>query len=670
MFVDTKRARAAKTHALQAENLGTSQHSYLSADTAGLTTPPIIVVGNGPVGVHFINQLVARGYDQPVLVFGEEDCEPYNRVLLSAFLHGEVGFEDIENPIQANPQNVTQLCRRIERIDPLAKVVYDDRGDKYAFSNLILATGSSPHVPSIEGSEMKGVYTFRHLKDTCALQARRVKTRHTVVIGGGLLGLEAAYAMRRYATKVTVIQHTQRLMSRQLDEEGSLRLQTFAESKGLHFLMDAAVSKIEGETTVERIVMRDGTELECDTVIFATGISPNNELAFQSGLAIRKGIKVNEKLNTSEPDIYAIGECADFNNQVFGLVGPGLEQASILASNLTGENNAYKGTVLASSLKVLGLDVASIGDVNDEGKQSVIYAQNNTYRRLFVKRGKVVGAIGIGDWPERKHIEALVESEGYLLPWQSWRFKRTGNVSGKQRSPLDGLSPQTVICNCQQVTLAQINTEIVAGADSLELLGDKLNVARTCGSCKPLVQCALAKPADKLPIAKWLFAFACVAALLVGVLTLLPAISAPTSVQDEGVTWLWTDGLIRQISGFTILGLLTLSLTLSASKRTNMKLKSFSFWRNQHVLLSAMALVLLVMHTGLSFGSGINFYLIINLMILAALGVVSAWIAAFEGRMLSINYKRLKRTLVWGHILAFWPLPILLLFHVLSVYYF
>lgn len=635
----------------------------------------VVVVGNGPVGVHFINQLRYLGWNGDILVFGEESSPPYNRVQLSAFLNHEISFKELQNPL-IDDECVTQKLRcRIVEINVANKEVTDQYGDRYQYTHLVLATGSRPHIPNVPGRDLERVYRFRDIKDTDLLFARLTRSRHTVIVGGGLLGLETAKAMRRYSTAVTVIQHTPGLMNRQLDEEASARIQEFAEKAEIRFKLNVRVKEICGDSSVEKLLLSDGTELDCDTLIFTTGITPNTELALAAKIKIRQGIQIDSSLQTSEEKIFAIGECADYEGQVFGLVAPGLEQASVLAANLAGEARQYKGSTLVTELKVLGLKVFSMGKVSDEyagqRDESWTYSKEGSYRRIFLNNNRIVGAVAVGPWQEVKAVQDALSRNKRLWPWQKIRFQAKGQLFSDSSQTLDSMPPTTLICNCRQVNLGQIRSCIAQSHADLDSLVAQLGVTTVCGTCKPLVAEILQQPVERLPVKAGLMSLALFSAIVLIILLATPALPISQSVQELSFDWLWTDTFARQVSGFTMLGLTVLSLLVSLRKRIHwVRFLSFDIWRNTHVVLTSLALIVLVVHTGISFGNGLNRWLILDFLLIALVGFGSAFFAAMEGRWSGVGIKSLKRGLVLGHIITFWPLPILLGFHIASVYYF
>src|SRR5690606_36049104 len=319
----------------------------------------IVIVGSGPVGVRVAAELERRGASGPIILYGAEAEEPYNRVRLSSLLAGEIPWSSWSNDslIGAGSRIERRLGCAVTGIDREAKLVIDARGVAQPYSNLIIATGSTPHVPNIPNIDRPGVYTFRDFKDAQQLFARRMRSRSPVGLGAGRLGLEAARAMRRFHTRVTVVEHAPRPMPRQLDDEGGARLATHLRRIGIEIALGQGARRILGNYRVTGVELMDGTIIECDTVVGATGIRPNIELARQAGLSVGRGIRVDDQMRTSDPSIFAVGECAEHRGLVYGLVAPGYEQAAVVASVLTNADAAYRGSLAATRLKVVGVPV-------------------------------------------------------------------------------------------------------------------------------------------------------------------------------------------------------------------------------------------------------------------------------------------------------------------------
>ncbi|MBX2886789.1 MAG: FAD-dependent oxidoreductase, partial [Granulosicoccus sp.] len=284
--------------------------------------PPVIIVGNGPVGVRTMTEIFNRDRKIPIILYGDETHLPYDRVKLSLWLTGELDLNEISNryrrPFGSSLEE--RFGRRVVAIDRQQKSILDSTGETTTYDKLILATGSQAYVPDIEGINSEGVFTLRNIDDATSLFARRNRSRHTIIIGGGLLGLEAARSMQPANTKVSVIEHSDRLMANQLDIEGASILRETLESKGFTFIVGDGIKRILGDPRVTGVQTNSGKTIDCDTIVVATGIKPNIELARNAGLAFGRGIQVNNHLQTSDPSIYAVGECAEHQREVYGLV--------------------------------------------------------------------------------------------------------------------------------------------------------------------------------------------------------------------------------------------------------------------------------------------------------------------------------------------------------------
>ena len=311
----------------------------------------VIVIGTGPTGMRFISQFARINTESRIAVFGDEPWMPYNRVNLTSLLTGDIREEKMYVSFDA-AKHANVICyynNPIIQIDRHAKVVIDRQGVRYGYDTLVLATGSSAFMPNIPGINLRNVFSFRDLSDAQKLMSRIVRSRHTVVIGGGLLGLEAARAMQRFNTNVTVIEHSMWLMFRQLDQRGGSYLKRHIESLGVNVRTSERVLEILGKDKVQGVLLGNGETIDCDTVVIAAGIVPNLHLIRHTGLRFGKGIRINDQLQTNDPDIYAVGECAEHRKKVYGLVTPGYEQADVLAYNLNGGKAQYTGSTATTS---------------------------------------------------------------------------------------------------------------------------------------------------------------------------------------------------------------------------------------------------------------------------------------------------------------------------------
>jgi nitrite reductase (NADH) large subunit len=365
---------------------------------------PLVVVGNGMATARLVDELarVALGR-YAIAVIGDEPRLAYNRVLLSSVLAGETASHDIElRPASWwRDRGVTLKygCRATE-IDVGRHELKIANEESVSFSRLVLATGSTPLRLNVPGSDLAGVHTFRDSRDVDLLLTLAAQKKRVVVVGGGLLGLEAAYGLAKAGAPVTLIHLMDRLMERQLDAPAADLLKTLVERKGIKVLLNANTARLHGETRVDGVELTDGRRIDADAVIFAAGIRPNVGLAKDAGIAVGRGIMVDDHLQTATPEIFALGECAEHRGICYGLVEPAYEQARILAQHLAGKTAAYGGSVVATNLKVSGVSVFSAGDfIGAEGSETILLSdvRHGTYKKLVISQGRLAGAVLVGD---------------------------------------------------------------------------------------------------------------------------------------------------------------------------------------------------------------------------------------------------------------------------------
>ena len=650
---------------------------------ADLSEKPVVIVGAGPAGLRAAQKIHTAAPKQPIVIYGDEPWAPYNRVRLSSFLSGEINAPELEHSWQQMDPAVVQLRpgTLVSRIIPASHLVQDFRGEYQYYSKLILATGSRPHIPSIQGVALPGVFTFRDLTDTQALMARRIRSRHTVVIGGGLLGLEVARAMQRLNTRVSIIDHSPRLMYRQLDGTAADMLREYVLSIGIRVYLGSGLSAIEGNARVESVVTHRGLELACDTVILATGIVSNIELAKEAGLAFGRGIIVNDDMQTSTKDVYAVGECAEHRGQVYGLVEPGLEQAAVAAHVITGGHSRYRGSIVASQLKVLGQSVFSMGEVAEDGPvngmQPIVHemSDKSTYRKLVLKQGRLAGAIAYGPWDELQRVQQAIRERKFIWPWQRLRFRRCGRIWPEHAADLVASWPaDTRVCQCTGVTRGELCDAVLAGCETVDCLSARTGASTVCGSCKPLLTQFMnaGSKAPPLPLYKMLLVLSLLSAMFVFMFGWFPPFPVSSSIETRSIAELLsTSGLYRQWTGFTLLALMAIAMVISARKRLKrFRIGDFNSWRLLHVVVGLSMVGMLSVHTGLQMGQGINRLLLIAVLVLIVSGAIVGAVTALESFIGGMRARKLRSVSFWLHLLGFWPLPALLGMHVLSVYYF
>jgi nitrite reductase (NADH) large subunit len=365
---------------------------------------PLVVVGNGMAAARLVDELAKAALGRyAIAVIGDEPRLAYNRVLLSSVLAGETASHDIELKSAAwwRDRGVTLKygCLATE-IDVGRRELKIANEESIAFSKLVLATGSTPLRPSVPGADLAGVHTFRDGRDVNLLLTLAAQKKRVVVVGGGLLGLEAAHGLAKAGAAVTLIHLMDRLMERQLDAPAAELLKSLVERKGIKILLNAETARLHGGTRVEGVELADGRRIDADAVIFAAGIRPNIALAKDAGIPVNRGIVVDDHLATGAPDIFALGECAEHRGICYGLVEPAYEQAGVLAQHLAGRAAVYGGSVVATNLKVSGVSVFSAGDfIGVDGTEAVVLNDvgHGTYKKLVISGGRLTGAVLVGD---------------------------------------------------------------------------------------------------------------------------------------------------------------------------------------------------------------------------------------------------------------------------------
>ena len=381
----------------------------------------LVVIGNGMAGMRTVEELLLSAPDQyNITVFGAEPYGNYNRIMLSAVLCGEKSIEDIvindrqwysDNGITLHA-GVDKAVIRIER--GLRRVVARD-GTTAEYDRLLIATGSKPVIADIPGKELAGVIGFRDIMDVTTMLSYCSSHRHAVVLGGGLLGLEAAYGLMQRGMQVTVVHSNEVLLNRQLDHCAGKMLQQALERRGIAFKMTAQTQALLGDDHghVRAVRFKDGSELACDLFVMAIGVQPNIVLAKQAGLYCERGIVVNDTLQTYDPSVYAVGECIQHRGATFGLVAPLFEQAKVCANHLSAHGMAeYITLPTATKLKVTGINLFSVGDFNgDEHCDEIRFSdpEQGVYKKLVLKQNKVQGAVLYGDTGDGAWYQELME---------------------------------------------------------------------------------------------------------------------------------------------------------------------------------------------------------------------------------------------------------------------
>jgi nitrite reductase (NADH) large subunit len=378
---------------------------------------PLVIVGNGMAAARLCEELATRALGRyAVALIGEEPQLAYNRVLLSSVLAGEVKATDISlKPARWWSDRGVTLCygAPVTAADMAARSVTLAGGKVLPFAKLVFATGSRPMALPLPGAELDGIRTFRDIADVATMSEVGCRGARVVVIGGGLLGIEAAYGLAKSGAAVTLVHLMDRLMERQLDARAAALLKRAVEARGIEVLLEAATARFLGDRRVEGVELKDGRVLAADAVVVAVGIKPNAQIAAAAGLAVNRGIVVDDHLSTSADGVFAIGECAEHRGVCYGLVEPAYEQARTLADRLAGREARYAGSVNATNLKVSGVHVFSAGDfLGAPGTESITLSDAGlgSYRKLVIAADRLVGAVLYGDTTDASWYLDLIRS--------------------------------------------------------------------------------------------------------------------------------------------------------------------------------------------------------------------------------------------------------------------
>ncbi|NQX58298.1 nitrite reductase large subunit NirB [Paenibacillus qinlingensis] len=457
----------------------------------------IVLVGNGMAGVNCIEQLLKLAPNSyEITIFGKESHPNYNRILLSSVLAGDADMKDIviNDWSWYRDNNITlHTGHTVNKIDTERKLVSTDLGITVPYDELILATGSLPFMLPLPGADKEGVIAFRDIADCETMMETAKNYKKAIVIGGGLLGLEAARGLLNLNMEVSVVHINEYLMNLQLDRTASTMLQQELEQQGMKFLLKKNSETILGKKRVTGLRFTDGSEVEADLIVMAVGIRPNMALAKNSGIEINRGIVVNDFLETSVPHIYSIGECTEHRGVAYGLVAPLYEQGAVLAKRLAGVNTeGYQGSVVSTKLKVSGVDVFSAGEYADKPGTRAVRVQDDfdgIYKKVVIRDGKVIGAVLFGDISDGSRLFAMIRNGEDVTGKE--KTVLLGDGGGKTQSGVDlvaGMSADEIVCGCNGVSKGDIVQAIQEkGCSSVNDIKACTKASASCGGCKPLV---------------------------------------------------------------------------------------------------------------------------------------------------------------------------------------
>ncbi|HHD6950224.1 NAD(P)/FAD-dependent oxidoreductase [Staphylococcus aureus] len=454
----------------------------------------LVMIGNGMAGIRTIEEILERANDlYDITVIGKEPYPNYNRIMLSNILQNKMTVEEtIMNPYEWYEEHGIELITNdpVIEVDRANQSVTTANGIEVSYDKLIFATGSKAFVIPVPGSTLPSVIGWRTIDDTEQMMNIAKTKKKAIVIGGGLLGLECARGLLDQGMEVTVLHLAEWLMEMQLDRKAGNMLKADLEKQGMKFEMQANTTEILGEDDVEGVKLADGREIPADLVVMAVGIRPYTEVAKESGLDVNRGIVVNDVMQTSDSNVYAVGECAEHNGKVYGLVAPLYEQGKVLADHLTNkETNGYKGSTTFTSLKVSGCDLYSAGQIveNAEIKGIEIFnSVDNNYKKIFLKDGNVVGAVLYGDIDDGSRFYNMMKksesTEDYTLVSLLTKGGEEASLS------IADMADDETICGCNGVDKGTIVNAITEnGFTTVEEVTAKTKAGNSCGKCKPQI---------------------------------------------------------------------------------------------------------------------------------------------------------------------------------------
>lgn len=460
----------------------------------------VVVVGNGMAGARFAADLRALDPQRPVVIFGAEPTRAYNRILLSDLLAGRLEEDDLLLPGASGALDL-RTGVAVTAIDPATRTVSGDDGSRIRYDALVLATGSRPVVPPIvgltraDGELVEGAAVFRTLADCRRILAAADGARDVVVLGGGLLGLEAARGLTGLGLSVCLVHARGQLMERQLDGDASRILTRILEGLGVRVRLEAATAAVVGGDRVRGVRLEDGTTIPADLLVVACGVRPDVELAVRAGLRTGRGVVVDDGMRTSDPSIYAIGDCAEHRDRVYGLLAPAWEQARVAARRICGRSARYTGSRLVTRLKAHGVDLAAMGDphARDDDTEVVTFADpaREIYQKVLIRERRLVGAILLGDNPTVGTLTQLFDRDAPVpTDARSLLFARPGGSGGAAGSGGVAAAPAagSTLCQCNGVTAGAIVRAWLGGARTVAEVATTTRASTGCGGCRDTIE--------------------------------------------------------------------------------------------------------------------------------------------------------------------------------------
>lgn len=662
-----------------------SSHAEL---TTAVARPQLVVVGGGMAGQHFCERLVELGLHSSfnVTLFGEECYSAYDRVHLTQIMHGSSIDALTLRPYDWYKTNQIDLrtSTHVQGIDLEARRVLVANGLSQPFDKLVLATGSQAIRPKLPGADLERVLVYRTADDVLKLRSQvaalNTQSQPVVVVGAGLLGLEAAEALMTLGLRVRVIEAADHLLSRQLDRDSASVVGELLRRRGFEVCLGTRISEIGiDDEQALCLTQSTGEVLKASLVLFAVGIRPRDELAKAVGIRcdLFGGIEVNDRLETSAQDVYAIGECVRHRGHSYGLVAPGYAMAEALAEQLAGLPSRFHGAAQSTSLKVSGVKLSVVGEsstADDIESRFITYRDDSHWRRLVLRAGRLVGGTVVGDWEELPMLQDAVVRHSKFRPRQERRFSVKKPVWEGEGISLQSWPDAAVVCSCTGVTCGTLRRSLAQGCDNVSALTQKTGAGGVCGSCQPLLVGLVTGQVVTTVrrVAKVTLVSAALALLFATVTTLSPPIGLATrTASGFELGTLWRDPTLKQVSGFSLLGLIVVEGLISLRKRiAALRWGAFGSWRAFHSLVGAGTLLGLAVHTGFRLGHHVDRWLVVCFLLSTVAGAVAGVLVAIEPRYLSSRVSAMRAATTKAHLWLLWPLPILIAAHVVKVYFF
>jgi nitrite reductase (NADH) large subunit len=638
----------------------------------------LVVIGNGMVGLEFLIQAVKRQLNIrfAITVFGAEPHPAYDRIQLNSAIEGSSVESLIFKPLSwyAEQSIDLRIDRRVEKIDRESKEIITEAGERCGYDILVLATGSRPYIPAIEGVHDPKILTYRDVHDAQVIQKACTTAKSVVIIGGGLLGLELAKTVREKGITTTIVQSRPGLMMKQLNPVAANMLLKQVQAFDITVRLSTHTQSIAARSDNSfELTYKDKETDQADLVIVTTGIRSHDELAQDAKITCSPGggIVINDHLQTSDPNIFAIGECANHAGIVYGLAAPGYHMAEMLARRLNGGTlSEFRGFDQSTKLKLAGLDVWTIGEYQGDGT-TTSRRDGDNYRQIVVRNGRLVGATVIGAWDELPLLQDGVARRIRLSETQQKRLQKSGSLFNDSMDDPAYWPEQALICTCMNVTRGALTLARDDGCHSVEQLTERTGAGSVCGSCKPILGQLVGQ---ELPLETtirtgntWLL-WVSIAALIAVVPFLFWEIPFETSIATgPGLDVLWRSTAAKQTTGFVLLGFSLISLILSLRKRV-IKMGAYGRWRAVHATLGMIALLALVIHSGMRLGANLNLALSLSFLTLAVLGGLAGILSAIENKIGGVRIRSYRQWWIRVHIAVFWLFIPLVGFHIVKSY--